>query len=236
MSGRRVRIPADTDRADPLIAGLSARQALIAAIGATACLGLFEAVRGFLPIPVIAALIAPVAAIGAVLVWAKADGVPADRLALAALGHLRTPTAYVAAHRRQNPPVATGANTGRSGAGRAVLARARSRGEVASFCLPVRSISPEGVIDVGEHGAAMVSRATTINFSLRSPEEQEAAVASFADLLNGLEGPASFHMSATPVDISAWLDRLEAALPTLGSPLGDCASSHRSFALSKAAV
>ncbi len=79
----RVRIPADVDRPDEILAGLTARQLVILAVPAVAIWGVYVATSGWLPWPVFAGLALPVAAAAGLLALGRRDGLPADRLALA---------------------------------------------------------------------------------------------------------------------------------------------------------
>src|SRR5438270_626733 len=70
----RVRIPADVDRDDRLLAGLSARQlAILGGSGLVIWLG-YQATRTLLPLPVFAGLATPVAAAATVLALGRWHG------------------------------------------------------------------------------------------------------------------------------------------------------------------
>ncbi|MGH9286491.1 MAG: PrgI family protein, partial [Acidimicrobiales bacterium] len=88
-AGPRVRIPADVEREDRLLAGLSARQLAILAVAAVLLWVGYQASRAVLPLPVFAGLAAPVAGVAVVLALGRRHGLPADRLLLAALAQAR---------------------------------------------------------------------------------------------------------------------------------------------------
>src|SRR6266545_3656699 len=92
-----VTIPADIDRPDRILAGLTARQlAILAASGAVAWA--LAATAGLvLPLGVAVALGAPPVLVGVALALGWRDGLPLDRLALAALRHRRGPRRLVPA-------------------------------------------------------------------------------------------------------------------------------------------
>ena len=93
----RVRIPADVERPDALLGGLSARQLAILATAAVAIWAVWSLTRRVLPLPVFAALASPLAAGAVALALGRRDGLSADRYALAAWHYLRSPGRQVRA-------------------------------------------------------------------------------------------------------------------------------------------
>ena len=85
MKPSRIRLPADVEMEDRLAWGLTARQLVILAVTALVCYGVFAAAGSALPIPVAAALAAPLALVGVALALGRLDGLSGDRLALAAV-------------------------------------------------------------------------------------------------------------------------------------------------------
>jgi hypothetical protein len=82
-----VPIPADIDRPDKILAGLTARQVAIAATAAVIVWAAFEATRHVLPLAAFAVLATPVALAATALVIGERDGLILDRLlATASLG------------------------------------------------------------------------------------------------------------------------------------------------------
>ena len=80
----RVRVPADLDRPDPILAGLSARQLAILAGFGLAAWTLASLAEPHLGAPAAALLAAPLLLAGVGLGLGWRDGHPLDRLALAA--------------------------------------------------------------------------------------------------------------------------------------------------------
>ena len=71
-----VPIPADVERPDKILAGLTARQVAIAAVAAVIIWAAFEATRHVMPLPAFAALAAPVGLAATALVIGERDGLP----------------------------------------------------------------------------------------------------------------------------------------------------------------
>ena len=92
-----VRIPADVDMHDRVLGPLTARQLAILAAAGTVLYLIWAATRAFLPIPVFLAFAAPVGAASAVLALGMRDGVPMDKLLVAAIRQRLAPRHRVAA-------------------------------------------------------------------------------------------------------------------------------------------
>ena len=92
-----VPIPSDVERPDKILAGLTARQAAIAAVAAVIIWAGLQATRHVLPLPAFAALAAPVGLTATALVIGKRDGLPLDRLLAAAWRQRRAPRRLVTA-------------------------------------------------------------------------------------------------------------------------------------------
>jgi len=93
----RVRIPADVERPDKLLAGLTARQLAILSITAVALWAAFTATRHVVPVPAFGAAAVPVAAVAAMVALGRFEGVAADRWVTAAWRHHRSPHRLVPA-------------------------------------------------------------------------------------------------------------------------------------------
>ena len=187
-----VPIPADVDQPDKVLAGLTARQVAIAAVARGAHLGRAGwPARHVMPLPAFAALAAPAGVAAAALVIGQRDGLPLDRLLLAAWRQRRAPRRLVAAPEGIPAPPAWTAPPGPPSPPPAVLA-------------PLwRHIGPDGVIGLGSAGAAAVAAVVTVNFALRSPEEQDALAAAYGRWLNSLTGPVQVLVRAGRADLSA---------------------------------
>ena len=90
-------IPADIERPDKILAGLTARQVAILTTAAVIIWAGFEATRRLVALPVFAVMAAPVAVAAAALVIGQRDGLSLDRLLIAAWRQARSPRRLVTA-------------------------------------------------------------------------------------------------------------------------------------------
>jgi hypothetical protein len=202
--GGVARIPADLDRPDRILVGLTARQLAILAGGGVAAWTLEGRLEPLVGLPAAAVLAAPVALAAMALALGWRDGLPLDRLAVAGLGWWRQPSRLVVAPDGIPP---TPAWAGRPGP------------PVAPLDGPIRGLDPSGVVDLGGPGWALVCVATPVNLSLRTPPEQQALLASFARLLHALAGPMQVLVRSDRTDLTPLLHTLReraAALPDSG--------------------
>jgi PrgI family protein len=199
-----VSIPADLDRPDRILVGLTARQLVILAAGGVVA-WLLEGLLASLMGPAAAAgLAAPVGLVALALAVGWRDGLPLDRLAAAALGWWRQPRRLVVAPDGIAPPPAWAGPPGPP---------------VAPLAGPVHGLDPTGVVELGGQGWALVCQATPVNLSLRTPAEQQALLACFARLLHALTGPMQVLVRSDRTDLSPLVTRLRqqaAALPDPG--------------------
>ncbi|MGH7747411.1 MAG: PrgI family protein, partial [Candidatus Dormibacteria bacterium] len=93
----RVRIPADFERPDKLLAGLTARQLAILGVTAVVLWIGYTATRHLVPPIVFGVVAVPVAAVAAMLALGRFEGVAADRWVTAAWRHHRNPHRLVPA-------------------------------------------------------------------------------------------------------------------------------------------
>ena len=158
----------------------------------------------------------PVGALAAMLALGRFEGVAADRWVTAAWRHHRSPRRLVPAS--DGVPAAP-----------AFLATSAARCPT-PLRLPFAGVSAEGIVDLGPDGFAVICRASAVTFSLRTPTEQEALVATFARWLNGLDRPAQILVRAEPVDLTPSIDALLDAAPGLPHPaLESAARGHAAF-------
>jgi len=212
---RHVRIPADVDREDRLLAGLTARQLVALALAGLAAGFIVMLARRVLPLPVALAMAGPVAVAGMVLALAQVHGLSGDRFALAVLDYLRAP-------RRQVPAPGGVAPAPPWAATRADLP--------ASLTLPARGLHPNGVIDLGPDGACLVCRASAINFRLRTEEEQEAVIAAFGRFLHSVGGSVQVIVRSERADLRVSVVELRQQAGGLPHPaLEDGARRHAEF-------
>jgi len=216
----RVRIPADVERPDKLLAGLTARQLAILAVTAVALWAGYAATRHLIPPAVFGVVAVPVAAVAAMLALGRFEGIAADRWVVSAWRHRRSPHRLVPAPDGITPTPAflTESVTGRTGPPPAPLR------------LPVTDVRADGIIDLGADGVAVICRASAVTFSLRTPAEQEALVAGFARFLNSLVEPVEILVRAEPVNLTEAIDTLLDAAPGLPHPaLEAAARGHARF-------
>jgi hypothetical protein len=212
----RVRIPADIERPDKLLANLTARQLVILGVAAVALWAGYAATRDFLPVEMYGVIALPVGAFAAMLALGRFEGVAADRWVSAAWRHHRSPHRLVPVP--DGVPATPAFLVGSAGPMPDVLR------------LPFTGISAEGIVDLGSDGFAVICRASAVTFSLRTATEQEALVASFARWLNGLDGAAQIVVRAEPVDLTPSIGALLEAAPALPHPaLESAARGHAAF-------
>jgi hypothetical protein len=201
----RVRIPADVDRPDKLLAGLTARQLAILAVAAIALWAGYAATRHLVPPAAYGAVAIPVAAVAALLALGRMEGVPADRWVLAAWRHHRSARRLVPAP--DGVPAVPG-----------FLAKAAAPHPPAlpaPLRLPLAGIDANGVVDLGPDGLTVICRASAVTFSLRTPAEQEALVSGFARFLSSLAEPVQVLVRAERLDVGPAICALLDAAPGL---------------------
>ena len=212
-------IPADIERPDKILAGLTARQAAILATAAVIIWAAFEATRRLVAPPVFAVLAAPVAVAAAALVMGQRDGLTLDRLLAAAWRHARSPRRLVTA------PGGIPALPAWAGP---QLAR-RQGGPPAPLEPLYRAMTSDGVIGLDD-GAAVAAAVSTVNLALRTPAEQDALTAAYGRWLNSLTGPVQILIRAGHADLSAAVTDLEDTAPALPDPALEAAAlDHAAF-------
>ena len=210
------KIPADIERPDKILAGLTARQVAILATASAVLWLIFLAVRRVVPGLVFAGAAAPFAVLTVAVVLGSRDGLSLDRLAVAALRQVRAPRRLV---------------TAPEGAALAPQWAGAAPGPLpAPLRLPACAIRADGVADLGPEGAAVLIACSTVSFALATPAEQEAMVGVLARWLNSLTGPAQVVIRAERVDLGPAIERLEQAAPSLPHPaLEEAALEHAAF-------
>jgi hypothetical protein len=217
----RVRIPADLDTPDRVAFGLTLRQLAVVGVFAVPAYVAWQTLTGLVPLPVLAAGTAPLAALALMLAVGRRDGLPMDAWLLAAAGHARRP-------RRASPSGRTD-TPGRSH-------------RVGVLRFPACVVSTNGVITRERTGrrtparlaagpaagsaAAMVA-VRTITSGLHTPAEQAALMGGYARWLNGLSGPVQIVVSSRPVDLPARALRIAESSAFLSHPgLAQAAVEH----------
>ncbi|MFG1667612.1 PrgI family protein [Streptomyces sp. Y7] len=204
-----VRIPADVDREDTVLANLTAHQLLILAVTGIVLYGSWTLTRTFIPAPIFLIPALPLAASAVLLAVGKRDGLPLDRLVVAALRQRMMPRVQVAAPEGIHPAPHW-------------LTRQLDESELpvegaalTAVQLPAEGVSETGMIDLGTDGVAMVAVCSTVNFALRTPAEQDSLVTAFGRYLHSLTAPVQVLVRAERLDLSAQIDELLCCAPSL---------------------
>ncbi|MGH2726721.1 MAG: PrgI family mobile element protein [Actinomycetota bacterium] len=205
----KARIPADVDMADRIFAGLTARQLVILGGHAFALWALWAATAQRLHPYAFGALAVPVAALAFVWATVKVEGTALERLAVAGLGFLRTP------RRRVFAPY-----------GVPVLPRwMRLRVPcVAPLDLPVAGTATQECVDLSPEGSAVLCRASSLNFALRSEAEQRALIEGFGRLLNALDEEVQFLVRSDRVELEGLVEEMERRAGALPHPALEAAA------------
>ncbi|MGW0662185.1 PrgI family protein [Streptodolium elevatio] len=221
-----VRIPADIDREDRVLLGLTARQLLILTVTALLLYGSWLLGRPLIPMLVWAAVAFPVAVIGAALALGQRDGLPLDRLIAAAVRQRLSPRRRVTA-----PEGVTPVPSWLSRRGVAAPADGGANSvPPAELHLPAEDVRDTGVVDLGADGLAVVAACGTVNFALRTVTEQESLIASFGRYLHSLTASVQVLVRAERVDVSAQIAELREQAQDLPHPaLADAAREHADF-------
>jgi hypothetical protein len=224
-----VRIPADVDLPDRVIGPLTARQVAILAVTGLVLYATWTLTRAVVPVAVFVALAIPFSASAAVLALGQREGISLDRMLLAAIRQRITPRHRAAAPEAVHPaPTWLSAQASAASAGRAGRTRPDAAGE-ARICssalrLPAQAVTDAGAIDLGRDGLALVAVASTVNFALRTPAEQQGLVASFGHYLHSLSAPVQILIRAHRLDLSAQISQLRQGCGGLTHPALEAAA------------
>jgi hypothetical protein len=215
-----VRIPADVDREDRVLADLTARQVAILAAAAAVLWLAWAVTRRLVPPAVFAGAAIPAVAAAVMLALGGRDGLSLDRWLAAGLAQARAPRRLVPAPGGVlSPPAWINPVT----AGQA-------RPLPAPLHLPATAVTPAGVITLGGDGNVALAAASTVNLTLRTPAEQQALTAAFGRWLNSLQHPVQILVRAHRIDLTAMADRIRADAPGLPHPaLERAALGHAEF-------
>jgi hypothetical protein len=100
---------------------------------------------------------------------------------------------------------------------------------VAPLRLPAQRIGGSGVVEVDD-GRVAVTAAGTVNFDLRTGDEQYALVDGMGRWLNSLSGPVQIVISTRRVDMHTYAEQIEDRLDALPHPaLADAAAGYAQF-------
>jgi PrgI family protein len=198
-----VRIPADLDRPDRILLGLTARQLAVLAAGGLVSWTLVRLLAGLLGLPVAATVAAPVVLVGIGLALSWRDGLPLDRLAASGLRWWWRPKRLVVAP---------------DGVPAAPVWAGPPGPPVAPLAGPVHGLGPSGVVELGGQGWALICQATPVNLGLRTPPEQQGLLAGFARLLQALTQPVQLLVRTDRADLGPLVTRLREQAAGLPDP------------------
>ena len=146
---------------------------------------------------------------GAVI--ATKDGVPVDRFVLRGLRQRFGPSVMVPAAEDE-------------------MGRRVAGDGPAALLLPKTRVLADGLIDLGERGSAVICRANSLTFSLRSETEQEGLISAFGAYLNSLAAPIQIVVRSEPADVESWASEVEEGAERLPVPaLRQAALSHAAY-------
>lgn len=211
-----VRIPADVDRPDRVLGPLTARQVTILGAGALVGYGVWVATRAVVAPLVFLILVLPVVAGVVVLALGERDGISLDRLVLAAIRQRWGARLRVAAP--GGVRAAPRWLTRRAAPAPGEVPSARGHRAPAALRLPVGAVTDTGVLDLGGEGLAVVAVASTVNFALRTPSEQDALVAAFGGYLHSLAAPVQILVRTHRLDLSGPISELREQAGALAHP------------------
>ncbi|MEU6260164.1 PrgI family protein [Streptomyces griseorubiginosus] len=214
-----VRIPADIDREDTVLAGLTAHQLMILAVTGLVLYGGWSVSRAFVPLPVFLIPAVPLSATGVLVALGRRDGLPLDRLMLAALRQRMAPRYQVTAPEGiHSAPAWLYERAAMDNEQQAVTVAP------AALRLPAEGVTAAGVIDLGADGVAAVAICSTVNFALRTPVEQDALVTAFGRYLHSLTAPVQILVRAERLDLSSQISELHERAPSLPHPALEAAA------------
>lgn len=222
-----VRIPADVDRSDRLLGPFTARQLAVLAATALLLYSAWAATRTVIAPAVFAAVAAPVFVVVAVAVLTRRDGLSADLLLVAALGHRLRPRHLVKTGVRPSPRwIAHRANKSRSCPSRLVPLTAQAARLPESVTASGSGGGGAGVIDLGPDGLAVIAVAGTLNLSLRTPAEQDSLVGQLAGWLHTLRQPVQILVRSARLDLTEQITGLYSAADQMSPDLAAAAFDH----------
>ncbi|AGP58356.1 PrgI family protein [Streptomyces rapamycinicus] len=222
-----VRIPADVDREDTVLANLTARQLLILSVAGIVLYGTWTATRDVVPLAVFAVVAVPIAVAITLLALGWRDGISLDRLALAAIRQRMSPRYRVAAPEGIHRAPAWLADRATHNS-----QELSAKGDIvpAALELPAEGVTEAGVVDLGTDGVAALAVCSTVNFSLRTPTEQESLTAAFGRYLHSLTAPVQVLVRAERLDLTGQISELREQAPTLPHPaLEEAAREHADY-------
>ncbi|KQC37912.1 PrgI family mobile element protein [Frankia sp. ACN1ag] len=220
-AGDRTRIPADVDRPDRILAGLTARQLTVLVPPLLLAASVFWVARPYLPMPVLILLCGPLVAVGVAVALGQRGGLPLDRYAAAALAHRRTPAVQTALPTGGAVPGWVPDVPGAHPA--PVAARPLATG------IDTAAGGGAGVADLGG-AVAVIAEVDATNITIATGQERAAKVTAFARMLNALHGPLQITVRTVPLDLADYVDAMNGHARRLTPPaLADVAAEQAAF-------
>jgi hypothetical protein len=234
--GVQAQVFADFDTPDRVLYGLTARQVAILAATGALLWAAYHALTPMVPAVVFGIAAIPLGGLAAALALGRRDGISMDRWIAAAVKASRSPRRLVAASGGivAVPGWAPAVHTEEANGARRAKARAKATATavaptVAPLRLPAQRIDDSGVVDI-EDGRVALTAATTVNFDLRTVDEQYALVDAMGRWLNSLSGPVQIVVSTRRVNMHAYADQIDNRLHMLPDPaLADAAAGYAQF-------
>lgn len=224
-----VRIPADVEREDRLLAGLTARQLLILTVVAGCLYGVWLAARDRVPVEVFGAAAAPVAVAAVVVALGRRDGIGLDRWLAAAIAQRVTPRRRLDAPEGTAPLPAWIADGLSAATGTSASSLVGPRATAGGSALPATGVGEAGVVELDGDGIALLGAVSPVDFALRSVGEQEVLVGTFGRYLHAVGGPVQILIRTSRVDLSGRIADLRDQAERLPAALVDAADEHADF-------
>lgn len=219
-----VRIPADVERPDRVLGSLTARQVAVLAVTGIVLYVIWTATRTVVPLPVFLIFTVPIGTCSVILALGQRDGIPLDRLVLAAIRQRLSPRHQVAAPDGVRPPPAWLAHRARGNTLEGTGGECPAALRLSATGVRTGTGTDLGIVDLGGDGLAVLALASTVNFALRTPAEQEALVASFGRYLHSLSAPVQVLVRTERLDLSAQVSELRARVGGLAHPALEAAA------------
>ncbi|MCO1575905.1 PrgI family protein [Crossiella sp. SN42] len=216
-----VRIPADVEREDRIVLGLTWRQLGLLAVLATVLYSAYQATAELIAPLVFLVGAAPIGVVAATVIIGRRDGLPLYVLAAAALRHTLRPRIRRAVPDPVPAPPRWLAEHATDPHGQPLPRRPQAVGPLE---VPAREVSRTGIIDLGGEGLAMVAACGTVNFALRTPQEQAGLIGVFGRYLHSLSTPVQVLIRAERLDLSAQIEELRAHAAALPHPALEAAA------------
>ncbi|WP_194906283.1 PrgI family protein [Catenulispora rubra] len=214
------RIPQDVSQPDKIMFGATARQCVILGGTAGGLWLLWLVVRPFIEPLMFAVPAGLLLLLLGIAVTAERDGLTVDQLLFAAIRQAFSPRRRVMAPEGVEDPPSFVAD----------LFRSNVPKSPAALGLHVRQVGKDGTVDLGPDGCAALASASTVNFALRTQDEQALLVGGFGRWLNSLTGPVQITSRMTPADLGKQINTLRDSAPGLPHPLLEAAAhNHADF-------